>query len=45
MATYTYTAHTRDGKKQKGTLTAETRQAVNQMLQSRGLTPETVQEA
>lgn len=45
MPTYTYTARTRDGKKQGGTLTAETRQALNTMLQSRGLTAVTVQEA
>jgi len=45
MPTYTYTARTRDGKKQGGTLTAETRQALNTMLQSRGLTSVTVQEA
>ena len=45
MPTYTYTARTRDGKKQGGTLAAETRQALNTMLQSRGLTAVTVQEA
>jgi len=45
MPTYTYTARTRDGKKQGGTLTAETRQALNTMLQSRGLTAVTVQDA
>jgi len=45
MPTYTYTARAKDGKKQKGTLTAETRQALNTMLQSRGLTPISIQEA
>ena len=43
MPTFTYTARGRDGKKITGTLTAENRQAVSQMLISRGLTAETVQ--
>jgi type IV pilus assembly protein PilC len=37
MPTFAYTARSRDGKTQKGTLTADNRQAVVQMLQSRGL--------
>ncbi len=44
MPTFSYTARGRDGKKQKGTMTAETRQSLNQMLQARGLTVETAQE-
>jgi len=43
MPTFTYTARGRDGKKITGTLTSENRQAVSQMLISRGLTAETVQ--
>jgi type IV pilus assembly protein PilC len=45
MPTYIYTARAKDGKKQKGTLMAETRQALNTVLQSRGLTPISIQEA
>ena len=37
MPTFTYTAHGRDGKKQKGTMTAESRQALTQLMQTRGL--------
>lgn len=44
MPTFTYTARGRDGKKQKGTLTADSRQALTQLLSSRGLTVEGVQE-
>ena len=44
MPTFTYTARTRDGKKQSGTLTADSKQALNTMLQSRGLTPIAVRE-
>jgi type IV pilus assembly protein PilC len=44
MPTFTFTARGRDGKKQKGTLTAETRQALNTMLQSRGLSAISIQE-
>lgn len=44
MPMFAYTARGRDGKKQKGTQTADTRQALTQLLQARGLTPETVQE-
>lgn len=41
MPTFAYTARSRDGKTQKGTLTADNRQAVVQMLQSRGLVADT----
>ena len=44
MATFQYTAHGRDGKRQTGTLTADTRQVVAQMLLTRGLVAENVQE-
>ncbi len=37
MPTFAYTARSRDGKTQKGSLTADNRQAVITMLQSRGL--------
>ncbi len=40
MTAFTYAARSRDGKTQKGTLTAESRQAVIQTLQARGLTPD-----
>ena len=40
MANFTYTARTRDGKKQKGSMAADNRQALIQLLQGRGLTPE-----
>jgi len=45
MPTFTYTARTRDGKRQKGTLTAESRQALTQMLAAKGLTVENAAEA
>ena len=38
MPTFAYAARGRDGKVQKGSLTAENRQALIKMLQSRGLT-------
>ena len=44
MPTYAYTARARDGKKKTGTLTAESRQLAVQVLQSRGLIPDKVQE-
>lgn len=44
MPKYTYTARTRDGKKQKGTLTADSRQALTQMLGQKGLIVENAQE-
>jgi len=44
MATFTYIARTRDGRKERGTLSADNRQALVRALQSRGLTPERVQE-
>jgi len=37
MPTYTYTARAKNGTKQSGTLTADTRQAATQMLQQKGL--------
>lgn len=40
MPAFTYAARSRDGKTQKGTLTADSRQAVIQTLQARGLTPD-----
>lgn len=44
MPTFTYTARARDGKKQKGTMTADSQQALRQLLSQRGLTTENVQE-
>lgn len=44
MPTFAYTARTRDGKKERGNLNAENRQAVLRTLQVRGLTPERVDE-
>ena len=44
MPTFTYTARARDGKKQKGTMTADSQQALRQSLSQRGLTAENVQE-
>lgn len=38
MPTFAYVARARDGKTQKGTITADNRQAVARTLQSRGLT-------
>ncbi len=37
MPTYAYTARAKNGTKQQGTLTADTRQAASQMLQQKGL--------
>ncbi|HRT21750.1 MAG TPA: type II secretion system F family protein [Candidatus Hydrogenedentes bacterium] len=45
MPTFTYTARTRDGKRQKGTMTAESRQALTQMLAAKGLIVENAAEA
>jgi type IV pilus assembly protein PilC len=45
MPTFTYTARARDGKRQKGTMTAENRQALTQMLTAKGLTAENIAEA
>ncbi len=45
MPTFTYTARTREGKRQKGTMTAENRQALTQMLAAKGLTAENIVEA
>ena len=44
MPTFTYTARARDGKKQKGTMTAESQQALRQLLSQQGLTAENAQE-
>lgn len=44
MPTFTYTARARDGRKQKGTATAENRQALAQQLATRGFTVENAQE-
>ena len=44
MPSFTYTARGRDGKKQKGTMTAQNRQALTQALASRGLTVDNAQE-
>ena len=44
MPTFTYAAHTRDGKKQQGTMTSESRQTLQQTLQQRGLIVDNVQE-
>lgn len=43
MPTFAYVARGRDGKKQRGVLTAENRQALTQMLQSRGLTADKIE--
>lgn len=43
MASFAYVARDRSGKKQSGTMQAESRQALAQMLQSRGLTPEKIE--
>jgi type IV pilus assembly protein PilC len=45
MPTYTFTARTKDGKKQNGSITAESRQALTILLQTRGLTSITIQDA
>ena len=44
MPTFSYVARSRDGKKQSGTLTAESRTAATQLLAQRGLSPEQIQE-
>ncbi len=44
MPTFTYVAKGRDGSKQRGTLTADNRQAVVRTLQNKGLLPDTIQE-
>ncbi|HOE66890.1 MAG TPA: type II secretion system F family protein [Candidatus Hydrogenedentes bacterium] len=44
MPAFTYVARTRDGKKEKGTQVADSRQAAVRMLQTRGLVPEKIQE-
>ncbi|MBI5094725.1 MAG: type II secretion system F family protein [Candidatus Hydrogenedentes bacterium] len=44
MPTFAYVARSRDGKKQSGTLTADSRQAVTQLLAQRGLSAEQIQE-
>lgn len=40
MPTFAYVARGRDGKTQRGTATADSRQALMQQLQARGLTPD-----
>ncbi len=45
MPTFTYTARGRDGARQKGSLEADSRQALIQILQARGLTPDRVVES
>ncbi len=44
MPTFTYTARTRDGKKRKGAMSAESRQALVQALRAKGLTPDDIKE-
>ena len=46
MPTFAYAARSRDGKTKRGTMSAESRQAVIQMLRSRGLTadPKSIRE-
>ena len=44
MPNFTYTAHGRDGKKIKGSMAADSRQVLTQVLQTRGLTLENAQE-
>lgn len=44
MASFAYVARTREGKKQSGTLNVENRQAAVRALQTRGLTPERLQD-
>lgn len=44
MATFQYTAKGRDGKRQSGTMTADSRQVLAQILLTRGLVAESVQE-
>jgi len=44
MATFTYVARAKDGKKQKGTQKADNRQALIQVLQARGLAAENIKE-
>ena len=45
MPTFAYVARGRDGKQQKGTIAAENRQTATQILQSRGLRAEKLEEA
>jgi len=45
MPTYAYVARARDGKKHRGTLTAENRQALITALQRKGLTPDQIKES
>lgn len=44
MPTYAYVAKSRDGKRQRGSMQAENRQALAVALQRKGLTPETIKE-
>ena len=44
MPTFTYTARSRDGKKQSGSMNVDSRQTLVKALQRRGLTPESVKE-
>jgi type IV pilus assembly protein PilC len=44
MPTFAYVAKTRDGRVQKGSQSAQNRQALVKVLQSRGLTPDRIQE-
>lgn len=44
MPSYQYVARGRDGKRQRGSMTAENRQALVQALQRKGLTPENIKE-
>ena len=44
MPNYTYVAKGRDGRKQRGSMVAENRQALVQALQRKGLTPENIKE-
>lgn len=45
MPTFTYVARTRDGRRERGTQNAESRQAAMRALQTRGLSVEKVEEA
>lgn len=44
MPTFTYVARKRDGKKDKGSITADSRQAAMTMLRAKGLQAETIKE-
>jgi len=44
MPTYTYVARSRDGRKERGNLTAANRQALVKALQTRGLVPDSIKE-